>query len=301
MEFPDQRIDYPLFKTKQLQVYVRRLDLLPGAVTGNKYFKLKYNLEMASNERHRTLLTFGGAYSNHILATAEAGAAKGFKTIGVIRGEELEGRWKANPTLNSAAAAGMAFHFVSRSEYREKTQPHFIAQLKARFGPFYLLPEGGTNELAVQGTAEILEPGDSDFHFVACAVGTGGTLAGLVRSATENQQILGFPVLKDESLKKDICSFVSENGWKLVTDYHFGGYAAVDENLVNFINDFRSETGIPLDPVYTGKLFFGMVDLIKKDAFTPNSNLLIIHSGGLQGIRGMNQRLKEKKLPLIEL
>ncbi|RPG36605.1 MAG: 1-aminocyclopropane-1-carboxylate deaminase/D-cysteine desulfhydrase [Muricauda sp. TMED12] len=291
----------PLLREKGIQLYIKREDTIHPFISGNKYRKLKYNLIEAKNQGKDTLLTFGGAFSNHIAATAFAGHEKGIKTIGVIRGEELSNKWQDNPTLQLAHEHGMQFHFVSRSAYRLKNEPSFIQKLKEKFGDFYLLPEGGTNALAVKGCAEILTDADAQFDYICSAVGTGGTVAGLINAAQPHQTVLGFPALKGDFLSEEICTFVHNDRWKLVTDYHFGGYAKVDQQLIEFINLFRRETGIPLDPIYTGKMLFGIFDLIKQDVFEPGTQILAIHTGGLQGIKGMNLVLKKKNLPLLDV
>ena len=301
MDSPNQKIELPLLEEHGIDLFIKREDLIHPVVSGNKYRKLKYNLLAAKDQGFDSLLTFGGAYSNHIAATAFAGADKGFKTIGVIRGEELEGVWQDNPTLREAHRAGMQFHFMNRQDYRLKNSELIIDQLKQRWGKFFLLPEGGTNNLAVQGCEEILKAEDSQFDFIACCVGTGGTIAGLINSAQPHQEVLGFPALRDEGLKDDIATFVNRNQWRLIWDYHFGGYAKVSRELINFINDFRKKTGVLLDPIYTGKLLFGLIDLARRGAFKPQTKILAIHSGGLQGIAGMNSVLKKMNLPLIEV
>ena len=284
-----------------IKLTVKREDLLHPYISGNKFRKLKYNILEAQKKGSSALLTFGGAYSNHIAATAAAGKEYGFATIGVIRGEELVDKIGDNPTLSFARDCGMVFKFVSREVYRNKTEGTFIESLKAEFGDFYLVPEGGTNALAVKGCEEILIQEDSAFTHVACAVGTGGTISGIIKSAGKHQRVLGFPALKDAGLLDDICKFAPAGNWELVEDYHFGGYGKVSEELVVFINDFLDKTGIPLDPVYTGKLFFGVIDLIYKGYFPEGSDILLIHTGGLQGIAGMNRELLRKKLPIIKI
>jgi len=279
---------------------VKREDLLHPHISGNKFRKLKYNILQAKANGNSALLTFGGAFSNHIAATAAAGKKYGFTTIGVIRGEELADKIDQNPTLTFARDCGMRLKFISREAYRDKTESHFIEELKAEFGDFYLLPEGGTNNLAVKGCEEILDKNDAPFTHVCCAVGTGGTIAGIINSALPHQKVIGFPALKGAGLSDDICKFAPQGSWELVTDYHFGGYGKVNEQLVAFINDFFDETGILLDPVYTGKMFFGVIDLINKGWFPVNAKVLLIHTGGLQGIAGMNKELTRKKLPIIK-
>lgn len=239
-------------------------------------------------------MTFGGAFSNHILAVAAAGKEYGFKTVGIVRGEELSGKISQNPTLQKAQDFGMIFEFVSRENYSHKNNPEFITRLKEKFGDFYLLPEGGTNQLAIKGCEEILTDEDTDFDYVCCAVGTGGTISGIINCSKPSQQVLGFPALKGDFLIEDIRKFAKNSNWELVTDYHFGGYGKVNEELIVFINEFYQKYKIPLDPIYTGKMVFGVLDLIEKKWFPKNSKILIIHTGGLQGIEGMNNLLRSK-------
>ena len=301
MEIPNQKIILPELEKRDIRLFLKREDTIHPFISGNKYRKLKYNLIEAKNKGFNTLLTFGGAYSNHIAATAYAGHESGLKTIGVIRGEELIHSWQENPTLRLAKEHGMQFHFVSREVYRKKTHPDFIADLEKQFGPFYLIPEGGTNSFAVKGCGEILTKEDAQFDFVCCCVGTGGTISGLINSSLANQTVLGFPALKGDFLKEDIYTFVQKDNWKLISDYHFGGYAKINKELIEFINWFKLKTGIPLDPIYTGKMMFGILDLIKKGKFESGSQILAIHSGGLQGIQGMNLVLKRKNLPELDI
>lgn len=288
----------PNIKIKN-NVYIKPEYLLHKFVSGNKYRKLKYNLVEAKNTKHDTLLTFGGAFSNHIAATAAAGNAMGFQTIGIIRGDELAAKISSNPTLRFAKQNGMIFKFVSREAFRNKHSEVFINELKEEFGPFYLIPEGGTNALAVKGCEEILTNDDAEFDFICCSVGTGGTISGLINCSKPGQQVLGFPALKGDFLKEEISKFVTKSNWQFVTDYHFGGYAKINRELISFINEFKSQYNIPLDPVYTGKLVFGVFDLLKKGYFPKDAKILIIHTGGLQGIEGMNTVLEKKDMPLI--
>lgn len=288
-----------------ISVFIKREDLLHPHVSGNKYRKLKYNLKNAICEGHDTVLTFGGAFSNHISATAAAGKEGHLKTIGVIRGEELgkdlQKTLRENPTLAFSASCGMRLEFVSRAEYREKTSEEFLKKLQKKFGSFYTVPEGGTNSLAIKGCEEVLSEEDSGFDVIACAVGTGGTISGIINSSAENQRILGFPALKGDFLKSEVARFSRKNNWDLITNYHFDGYAKVSRELILFINNFRKNFEIQLDPVYTGKMMFGVFHLIEKGYFSEKSRILAIHTGGLQGISGMNKRLKNKELPQIEL
>ncbi|MBP1838122.1 1-aminocyclopropane-1-carboxylate deaminase/D-cysteine desulfhydrase [Formosa algae] len=282
-----------------ISLSIKREDEIHPFVSGNKYRKLHYNILKAKDEQQTTLLTFGGAFSNHIAAVAYAGHVSGFKTIGIIRGEELALESQLNPTLKFAQACGMIFKYVTRSDFRLKETPEFIKGLHDVFGDFYLVPEGGTNNLAIKGCELILTAKDSDFDYICCAVGTGGTISGLINSSQSNQTILGFPALKGDFLQNNISKFVTKTNWKLITDYHFGGYAKINVDLVDFINNFKKEQGIPLDPVYTGKMVFGIMDLIEKGFFPEHSKILVIHTGGLQGIAGMNTQLKKKNMPQI--
>lgn len=286
---------------QNISLYCKREDLLHPLISGNKFRKLKYNLIEAKAQNYKTLLTFGGAYSNHILATAAAGKEFNFKTIGIIRGDELLNQEKLNPTLEQASSLGMQFHFINREDYRNKDNPEFVNNLKEQFGSFYLVPEGGTNAFAIKGCEEILTEADQlTFDYICCAVGTGGTISGIINSSKENQQIIGFPALKGDFLTDDISKFASKTNWKLNNDYHFGGYGKIKPELISFINQFYEQTKIPLDPIYTGKMMFGVLDLISKNYFKANSKILTIHTGGLQGTRGVNEILKLKKQEIIQ-
>ncbi len=284
---------------KGISLVIKREDLIHPFVSGNKFRKLKYNLLQAKAENQSCLLTFGGAFSNHIAAVAYAGKEHGFQTIGIIRGEELGTKIESNPTLKFAQECGMQLEFISRENYRLKTEAFFLEQLGKKYGSFYLVPEGGTNALAIQGCEEILTNEDAFFDYIGCAIGTGGTISGIINSALPHQKILGFPALKGDFLQDEICNFVQNENWELITDYHFGGYGKVNAELIDFINWFFEQTQIPLDPVYTGKMVFGIVDLIKRNYFSDNAKILVIHTGGLQGIQGMNLNLKNKGLPTI--
>ncbi|RXJ44566.1 1-aminocyclopropane-1-carboxylate deaminase/D-cysteine desulfhydrase [Gelidibacter gilvus] len=280
-------------------VSIKREDLIHPYISGNKYRKLKYNLAQAKAEGSNILLTFGGAFSNHIAAVAAVGKELGFKTIGVIRGEELVDKIEANHTLKFAKNCGMMFKFVTREEFRNKISAEFIKNLKSEFGDFYLIPEGGTNDLAIKGCEEILLDADSEFDYICCSVGTGGTISGIINASKPHQKILGFPALKGDFLQEEISKFAENSNWQLITDYHFGGYAKINPELIGFMNQFKSAHNIPLDPVYTGKLLFGVMDLLNHGFFPEKSKILVIHTGGLQGISGMNELLRKKKWPLI--
>lgn len=282
-------------------IFMKREDLIHPFVSGNKYRKLKYNMLEAKRQGFGVLLTFGGAFSNHIAAVAVAGKIEGFKTIGIIRGEELYGKISENFTLTFAQNSGMRLEFISRERYRDKNELTFVQDLKIKFGDFYLIPEGGTNKLGVKGCEEILTEQDAVFDYICCAVGTGGTISGLINSSLPHQKILGFPVLKDDFLQDDIRKFAKNNRWELIADYHFGGYAKISKELIQFINTFYENNKISLDPVYTGKMTFGVMDLIQKGFFEKEVRILMIHTGGLQGIKGMNDKLKKLQLPILKI
>ncbi|MDH5765991.1 MAG: pyridoxal-phosphate dependent enzyme [Gammaproteobacteria bacterium] len=287
---PITQLHDDLFDRKQIEFFIKRDDLIHPYIQGNKWRKLKYNLIEARSKKYTTLLTFGGAYSNHIHATAAAGDLLGFKTIGLIRGEQTQ---PLNPTLQDAVNWGMQLEFITRCEYKQKNSAEFTARLKDTYGDFYCLPEGGSNKLALSGCKEIIDEVDLNFDVVCCACGTGGTLAGIITGLTGNSQALGFQVLKGkEYIKQEVTqllgknNFYSKTHWTINSDYHFGGYARINEDLVNFIKNFYLKYKIQLDPVYTGKMFYGLFDLVTKDHFDKNSKILAIHTGGIQGNRG---------------
>lgn len=284
---------------KTITLAIKREDLLHPFISGNKFRKLKYNILKVKELNCDKLVTFGGAYSNHIAAVAFACQESGIQSIGIIRGEELANKVQSNPTLLFAQNCGMKFEFVSRNVYQNKMSESFISELITRYGNHYLLPEGGTNELAIKGCGEIITDQDSEFDYICCAVGTGGTITGMINSANKNQKILGFPALKGNFLKDEIRKFTKNSNWDLVTDYHFGGYGKVTNDLIDFINQFYVDTKIPLDPVYTGKMVYGIMDLISTNYFPNGAKILMIHTGGLQGISGMNELLEKKKMNKI--
>lgn len=288
-----QIFDDDLNKNK-VELFIKREDLTDLFISGNKYRKLKYNLIHAKEKGLETLLTFGGAYSNHIHATAYAGFKFGFKTIGIIRGEETK---PLNPTLEDAESFGMDLHYISRADYRRKNEHNFNSRFKKRFGKFYLIPEGGSNTLAVKGCTEILSGVSHHFDHICCACGTGGTIAGIIAGLNGNRRIWGYPAMKKgEFIKNDISNLIygynskSYGNWDLITEYHFGGYAKYSYELIKFINMFKKIHNIQLDPIYTGKLLFGIYDQINNGFFKAGEKILAIHTGGLQGIRGFNER-----------
>ena len=281
-------IAFPIpYQTLQLpqpvQLTIKRLDLIHPQISGNKFFKLKYNLLAAQQQGFSQVLTFGGAFSNHIAATAFAAQHFGFQSIGMIRGEELASQ-PFNPTLQTAQDLGMQLHFLSRFEYRLRHQAEYLQQLQQQYPQAFIIPEGGSNTLAIQGTQEILSPDDlENYDVICCAVGTGGTLAGIIESSSEQQHVLGFSALKGDFLKHDIQQWTDKSNWSLTDAYCCGGYAKITPKLLQFMQQFEQQHHIPLEQVYTAKMMMGILDLIQYHHFPANTRILAIHTGGLQG------------------
>lgn len=292
---PLQALNLPQFEKRNIDVKVLRLDLMHPHLGGNKWFKLKENLILARQQQHSTLLSFGGAWSNHIRALACAAEAEGFQSIGMIRGELVE---PLNPVLRYAAEQGMQLHSLDRTAYRRRTEPPFIAELHERFGDFYLIPEGGSNTAGVQGCTEIADflpwkeadkPASQRFVLLAC--GTGTTLAGLLMGMAQRDiqaTVVGVAVLKGaDFIAEQVRQWLSALGpelvppWQVELDFHEGGYARSNTSLESFIADFRQQTRLPLEPVYSGKLFKAVASMVKLGRFPPGSELVIIHSGGI--------------------
>ncbi|MEJ8803620.1 1-aminocyclopropane-1-carboxylate deaminase/D-cysteine desulfhydrase [Pontibacter sp. H249] len=295
MEAPLQKLHDPLLEAHDITLWIKREDLLHPHISGNKWRKLKYNLQAAQEQQKTTLLTFGGAYSNHIAATAAAGKEYGFGTIGIIRGEE---HLPLNPTLSFATSCGMELHYISREKYKLKHEAPFLLELAAQFNNPYIIPEGGTNNLAVKGCTEIVQDISINYDYICCASGTGGTIAGIIAGLAGEKQVLGFPALKGgEFLQQEIEQLVHNysgqkySNWQLITDYHFGGYAKVKPELIAFIKAFQGQHQIPLEPIYTGKMMYGLFELIKGGYFSKGTTILAVHTGGLQGNAGFRERL----------
>lgn len=287
---PLQEIDDELFIRKKINLYIKRDDLIDQHISGNKFFKLKYNLIEAADNNVRTLLSFGGAYSNHIFSLAYAGKKFGFRTIGIIRGEE---HIPLNPTLHFAKQCGMELFYLSRSDYRKKYSDEIINRLHKEFGDFYLIPEGGSNELAVKGCSEIPARIDLYYDYLFCACGTGGTLAGIINGMNRQTKVIGVAVLKSAYFLIDEVKRLSgsvNSNWEILLNYHFGGYAKFNSELIDFIKTFNEKFNIQLEPIYTGKLLYSIYDLARNDFFKPYSKIVAYHSGGLQGIEGLRRR-----------
>jgi len=295
-QLPLQKITSDIITSKGVELYVYRTDLNHKDISGNKLYKLKYNLEEAKKQNpsalqtgKKTLLTFGGAFSNHIAATAAAGKEYGFNTIGIIRGDELE---VLNPTLTFAKACGMQLHFVSRSLYQNKATLNTYVQEHFGVQNYYSIPEGGSNALGIIGCKEITKDIPIDFDFVCCPCGTGATITGIILSLKEHQQAIGFQVLKGENyIKNEVTKWLKEfdssaSNWEINEEFHFGGYAKLKPELLYFIQQFEKENAIPLDYIYTGKMMFGIFENIKQGKFKRGSRIIAIHTGGLQGNKG---------------
>ncbi len=278
-----------------VRLYIKRDDLIHPLISGNKWRKLKYNLISAKNNNIKNLISFGGAYSNHIHALAAAGNLYNFNTMAIIRGEEDLN----NPTLNQIKKMGMQLKFVTRLEYKQRHNRLYLQNLQQQNPQALIIPEGGTNGVALKGVAEIITELSQQLdnsHFICTPCGSGGTTAGLIIGTQNNTKVLSFSVLKNANyLIDEINQLVLHCGkpktnWLFIDDYHCGGYGKITPELIAFIEQFYRQTRIKLEPIYSGKMFFGLFDLIKQGYFPAGSNIVAIHTGGLQGINGFKQR-----------
>lgn len=289
---PVTQIQSPLLEQNKIQLFIKRDELIHADIQGNKWRKLKYNLLTARNNQLNTLLSFGGAYSNHLHALAAAGKYFNFKTIGIIRGEQ---HTPPNPCIQDMLDWGMHLKYISRAEYKNKTKHEFINSLKQEFGDFYLIPEGGNNQEGIKGCAEILTELEEDYDCICCEIGSGTMLSSLIINNKNPQtKFIGFAVMKNPQLETDIQSNLNSHpdqktDWEIIHQYHFGGFAKTTAELNTFIIDFKKTYNIQLEPVYSGKMLFGIFDLIKQGQFKQGSKILAIHGGGLQGLRGFPQ------------
>ena len=302
---PLQCLDVGSNSRNKTMIWVKRDDLIHPTVQGNKWRKLKYNLEFARAQGFKTLLTFGGAFSNHLYAVAAAGQRFDFQTISIVRGERTE---PLNPTLQFAASCGMQFYFVSRSDYRmlsNQSLEQIITFLNISLSNIYLLPEGGTNDLAMRGCSEIMaeirEQLGFSPHVYAVAVGTGGTFAGMLTGLTDADaacKAIGYAVLKGNFLEKTVQNLLDtqqirvKSDWTIENAYHFGGYAKIKPELLQFKHDFEQKYQFELDYIYTSKLFYGLFQDLKRGRFAPNSHIVAVHTGGLQGNKGFELLLQ---------
>ena len=284
---PLEKLNDSLFADKGVAVSILRLDSIHPVTGGNKWFKLKYNLQAFLKEKKDLLVTMGGAYSNHVIATAAAGKEKGIPTVGIIRGEELNEN--SNEDLKFASACGMKLFFVSREEYRRIRQTEVLPEqisssLPSPLSNPFFLPEGGSNALAVKGCREILNFITEDFDYIICPVGTGATLAGISTGLNEHQSAIGIPVLEGKDfLEKNIYDLNGgRKNFKLMHEYTFGGYARTNEELEHFCKNFSLTNHIPAEPIYTGKMFFALYDLTRKNYFRSGSRIIAVHTGGIR-------------------
>ncbi len=283
--------------SSDVKVFMKRIDLVHQVISGNKWYKTKYNIVEMMNQGKETLLTFGGAFSNHIHATVAAGNTFGFKTIGLIRGEE---HLPLNETLQYAVDNGMELHYVDRTTFRTRDTKEFTEWIRNKFGDVYILPLGGTNNIALKGCAEIVEQIDINYDYICSASGSGGTFAGIVAGLNGDKKGIVFPALKGGGFLKDTISDLvlnytgkNFNNWNINTDYHFGGFAKLTKELVKFTREFEKLNGFELDYIYTNKMMFGISELIKSGHFKSGETIIAIHSGGLQGNVAMKEKAKK--------
>ena len=300
LQIPEYKIPIVEIKTDfDIQIFIKREDLIHPKISGNKFWKLFFNVNqyLESNPENPLLITFGGAFSNHIASVSAFGKEFGIPTIGIIRGNELENNWQENPTLSEASKNGMEFFFVSREDYQNKEK--LTQKFSEKYPNALIIPEGGSNEMAVEGVRYMLGNDTKDFDYLCTAVGTGGTIAGISRFAEDHQKVIGIKAVKDNSLEKTIQEWSRRNNFELI-DADESRYGKITDENIRFINWFYKEYEIPLDPIYTGKMMQKIFDLAEKDFFPKGSKILAFHTGGLQGIKGANQFLKSKNRPLID-
>ncbi|QIY89201.1 1-aminocyclopropane-1-carboxylate deaminase/D-cysteine desulfhydrase [Chryseobacterium gallinarum] len=299
LQFPTETIpiqEIPI--DKNVRLFMKREDLIHPSISGNKYWKLFYNVNNYLNQNPESpyIITFGGAFSNHIAAVSAVGNLAHIPTLGIIRGEELQHKWRDNPTLLFAKRNGMNLKFVTREEYRHKEK--LTEFLQHEFPEALIIPEGGTNPEAVEGVKMMLNEQTKDFDYLCTAVGTGGTIAGISKFCEENQKVIGFKAVDDSSLENKIFELTLKRNFNLI-DSGFGGYGKISDENVSFINDFKEKYNIPLEPVYTGKMMQRVFELIDENYFPENSRILCFHTGGLQGIEGANLLLEKQYRNLI--
>ncbi|CDN75080.1 1-aminocyclopropane-1-carboxylate deaminase/D-cysteine desulfhydrase [Elizabethkingia anophelis] len=300
LTLPKTEIPIQKIKSGDVEIFLKREDLIHPDISGNKYWKLFYNVNHYLNQKIEKpfIITFGGAFSNHIATVAAFGRIFSIPTMGIIRGEELEARFLENVTLRKAYENGMDFRFVSRTDYRDKDA--ITEKLWKEFPEALIVPEGGSNLQAVEGVKFMLTEQTKDFDYLCTAVGTGGSIAGISKYAEENQKVIGFTVVRDVSLEQRIRELNTKNNFNLI-EADYGGYGKISDEIVRFINDFWKQYNIPLDPVYTGKMMMRLFQLVEEGSFPAGSRILAFHTGGLQGIEGANQLLRNKNRNTIEI
>ena len=282
----NQQIFSELYLNNEIEVFIKRLDLIDPFISGNKLFKLKHNVDRALLEKKNMLITFGGAFSNHILATAAYAKKKNIDCLAIVRGEEYS---ELNPLLTLAKEYGMNFCFVSRKEYAKRNDNNYISELIRKYKKAFIVPEGGNNRLGVLGAEEILETQDKSFDYIICPIGTGATLSGIVNSSNRSQKVIGINCINDtKDINKNISQKTNKNNWEIINEFNFGGFAKFDNLLTEYLKKFKLNYKITLDLNYTTKMFFGFEKLIERRYFHRKSKVLLIHTGGTYGNLGFN-------------
>lgn len=282
-----QTLRRPLLNAAGISADVLRADKIHRDISGNKWFKLKYHLKEAIERGKQGIVTFGGAYSNHLVATAVAAREHRLRSTGIVRGEET---FPENESVKQMKDAGMQLIYVSREEYRNKNE--IIQRFMAANEHYYYIPEGGQSPEGIRGAGEMLNDAKSDYTHIICPVGTGTTMAGVINASGNHQNVIGVSALKiNDRVTNELSDFIKTNAnkqrWILQYDYHFGGYAKKTGDLIAYMNAFYMEEKIPTDFVYTAKMFFAVDDLARRGYFPRGSTLLLIHTGGLQGNRSL--------------
>jgi len=282
----NQQIFSELYLNNEIEVFIKRLDLIDPFISGNKLFKLKHNVDRALFQKKNMLITFGGAFSNHILATAAYTKKKKIDCLAIVRGEEY---YELNPLLTLAKEYGMKFSFVSRKEYAKRNDNNYVSELIRKYKKAFIVPEGGNNKLGVLGAEEILEKQDKSFDYIICPIGTGATLSGIVNSSNRTQKVIGINCINDtKDINKNISQKTNKNNWEIINEFNFGGFAKFDNLLTEYLKKFKLNYKITLDLNYTTKMFFGFEKLIERRYFQRKSKVLLIHTGGTYGNLGFN-------------
>ena len=289
----NQKINLPIFKEKNIEVYLKREDLINPLISGNKFRKLKYNISEFYRLRKKNIITFGGPYSNHLLACAQIGHINKIETVGIVRGNELEKK-TLNYNLKLCQNLGMKLHFISRDEYKKRNKKSYQQNILKKHIESYLIPEGGTNDRGVMGCEEILCKSDEIFDVICCPVGSGGTISGIINKSKKKQTVIGFSALKSSRVENVISRYVSKENWHIFDDDLFGGYSKIDKKLVNFINEIFRETKILFDPIYNSKMLYKIISLINNSKWPYGQKILLINTGGLHSIDGINKKLINK-------
>ena len=291
---PINKVNHSLLSEHKINLSVKREDLIHPHVSGNKWRKLKYNLKTAQENGFKKIITFGGAFSNHIYATAAACKAFNLSSIGIIRGEDDA----QNPTLQFAKSCGMELKFIDRASYREKEKSEVVQEFLSHQNPYFLIPEGGSNEHAQLGLKELAEEiNNTDFDVIMVSAGTGGTATGILKWLDSSKELWVFSSLKSDYLHSEILKNLEASKarqLKFISNYHYGGYGKTPESLISFINVFAAEASIPLDPIYNGKLVSGFCDLVSNDHVDITKSYLWVHTGGLQGVDAYNYMAGKK-------